>query len=416
MSEANKDEALKCVTIARRALDDGDIAKADKFAQKAKQLFDCSQVNDLMTRIKSVQNGTHASSRTPPASPQENGDSHRSGQAPQRRHAESNGPTTSPGPTGMGGSSRSHPDGTTARKRHEKLVDENAGTPEQRALVSNILKAGGDLYAILGISKTASEDEIKKAYRKLALKLHPDKNVAARAEDAFKALTKAFSCLSDPDKRAYYDRTGFESTAAAQAAASEQRNAGRGGSQGMYYQEDFDPEQIFNMFFGGMHPHARGFRTHFGGTAARRQQQQQQQAAPERTPTQTAFMGIMQFLPVILLLLFSFFSSSGPTYSLSKSGSFMEQMKTDRLDIPFYVKNKYDFERTYPRRTSTRTQVERQVESDYYERLGQRCVQERQHQQRLMYSWSQREHARSMKLPSCDEYNDLNRKLGVRAY
>jgi hypothetical protein len=56
-----------------------------------------------------------------------------------------------------------------------------------------------------------------------------------------------------------------------------------------------------------MHPHARGFRTHFGGTAARRQQQQQQ-AAPERTPTQTALMGLMQFLPVILLLLFSFFS------------------------------------------------------------------------------------------------------------
>ena len=55
-------------------------------------------------------------------------------------------------------------------------------------------------------------------------------------------------------QRAYYDRTGYDSTAAAQAAAAQQRTTSRGASAGpgagMYYQEDFDPEQIFNMFFG----------------------------------------------------------------------------------------------------------------------------------------------------------------------
>jgi DnaJ family protein B protein 12 len=91
----------------------------------------------------------------------------------------------------------------------------------------------------------------------LALKLHPDKNPAPKAEEAFKAVSKAFSCLSDPDKRAYYDRTGFESsTAAAAAQAGGPRGGGGGyggggfGPGGMYYSDDFDPEEIFNMFFG----------------------------------------------------------------------------------------------------------------------------------------------------------------------
>ena len=74
------------------------------------------------------------------------------------------------------------------------------GTPEQRSLVRDIIRAGNDLYAILSLPKSADDDDIKKAYRKLALKLHPDKNKAARADEAFKAISKAFSCLSDPDK------------------------------------------------------------------------------------------------------------------------------------------------------------------------------------------------------------------------
>lgn len=87
----------------------------------------------------------------------------------------------------------------------------------------------------------------------LALKLHPDKNAAPKAEDAFKAVSRAFSCLSDADKRAYYDRTGYDSTAAAAAAASARGNGGGGGGGGpggVYYAEDFDPQEIFNMFFG----------------------------------------------------------------------------------------------------------------------------------------------------------------------
>ena len=64
-----------------------------------------------------------------------------------------------------------------------------------------------DPYTILGISKTASQDEIRKAYRKLAKKYHPDLNPGNKeAEDKFKAISVANELLSDPEKRARFDR------------------------------------------------------------------------------------------------------------------------------------------------------------------------------------------------------------------
>ena len=92
-----------------------------------------------------------------------------------------------------------------------------------------------DYYEILGIPRTATEDEIKKAYRKLALRLHPDKNKAPQAEEAFKQLSKACACLTDKEKRTFYDQYGTEETQ--QQFASHFRDG------------SFDPNDIFRAFF-----------------------------------------------------------------------------------------------------------------------------------------------------------------------
>lgn len=67
---------------------------------------------------------------------------------------------------------------------------------------------GKNYYQILGIQKSANDDEIKKAYRKLALKYHPDKNKAPGAEEKFKEVAEAYEVLSDKSKREIYDKYG----------------------------------------------------------------------------------------------------------------------------------------------------------------------------------------------------------------
>ena len=66
-----------------------------------------------------------------------------------------------------------------------------------------------DYYEVLGISNSASDEEIKKAYKKMALKYHPDRNKEADAESKFKEVNEAYSVLSDKEKKERYDRFGF---------------------------------------------------------------------------------------------------------------------------------------------------------------------------------------------------------------
>ncbi|XP_069497748.1 dnaJ homolog subfamily B member 4 [Ambystoma mexicanum] len=106
---------------------------------------------------------------------------------------------------------------------------------------------GKDYYDVLDIERGASEEEIKKAYRKQALRWHPDKNKASQAEAKFKEVAEAYEVLSDPKKRDIYDQFGEEGL---------KGGAGGSGGQGGNFQYTFhgDPHATFAAFFGGANP------------------------------------------------------------------------------------------------------------------------------------------------------------------
>ena len=154
-------------------------------------------------------------------------------------------------------SSRSHHDGSAGR----------AFTVEQKAAVIRIKRcAPTAYYEILGletVKTTCSDSDIKKAYRKLSLLTHPDKNGYDGADEAFKLVSKAFQVLSDPDKKKKFDQFGGDPDARFNPAAAGgggggaspfgggfARRGGPGGG-GMFGEEEMTPEELFRQFFGG---------------------------------------------------------------------------------------------------------------------------------------------------------------------
>lgn len=117
---------------------------------------------------------------------------------------------------------------------------------------------GKDYYKILGIAKGASDEEIKKAYRKLALKYHPDKNKDPSAEERFKEVAEAYEVLSDKKKRDIYDAHGEEGL-----KSGGTRGSGMG-TNDFTYTFHGDPRATFAQFFGDSSPF-NSFNRMFGG-------------------------------------------------------------------------------------------------------------------------------------------------------
>jgi molecular chaperone DnaJ len=116
-----------------------------------------------------------------------------------------------------------------------------------------------EFYALLGISREASDTEIKKAYRKLAMEYHPDRNSSPHAEAKFKEITEAYEVLRDPQKRATYDRYGKAGLAG-------------GGGYGFHHVDLSEALNIFMRDFGAM----GGFESLFGGRRSRAEERRGQ--------------------------------------------------------------------------------------------------------------------------------------------
>ncbi|KAK6138588.1 hypothetical protein DH2020_027666 [Rehmannia glutinosa] len=217
--DGNKDEALKCVKIAKDSIRSGDRNRALKFLNKARRLDPSIEIDDLVSNL----NDSQPEEKNPDVATDENpSDPSKSG--PRRRI-----PAT--GPSSSSSSSTS------------------ATYTEEQVTVVREIKRKKDYYEILGLEKSCSSEDVRKAYRKISLKVHPDKNQAPGAEEAFKMVSKAFQCLSDGESRKRYDLVGSEEPVY-------ERRGGGGGVNGMrgfngFYDGDVDAEEIFRNFFFG---------------------------------------------------------------------------------------------------------------------------------------------------------------------
>lgn len=119
-----------------------------------------------------------------------------------------------------------------------------------------------DYYAVLGVDKSASTEQLKKAYRKLAIKYHPDKNPGDRqAEERFKEITEAYAVLSDPDKRHQYDQFG---EAGFHQRFSQEEIFRNADLNDIFREFGFGGDDLFSQLFGGRGGAFRGGAFHGG--------------------------------------------------------------------------------------------------------------------------------------------------------
>ncbi|XP_064633473.1 dnaJ homolog subfamily B member 14-like isoform X2 [Lineus longissimus] len=400
--EGNRDESEKCYKLALKYIQAGDNDKAIRFLEKAERLYPSHKAKDLLNRL-SQPNGTASGEQDDESDGkpgENNADNLRSRFASQSRQ-------NSTASNMSNASDKSEKDSTanhTSPGDKSHKVEKNY-TQDQLVAVRKIKKCK-DYYEVLGVARDATEDDLKKAYKKLALKFHPDKNKAPGSSDAFKAIGNAFSVLSDTEKRRRYDLYGEE----------ESRSSGHRHSHGGYYENDYtrggfesdiSAEELFNMFFGGGFPSASNVyvnRMH----PQHRRQGHNRGSAEEHTTRQRngSYMLLIQLAPILMLVLMSFLGSffvADPSYSLHSSTKYTNERKTANLGIKYFVKQ--DFNTYYK---GSINKVEREVEHEYIQNMREHCYRERSLKEATL--WRARnfndvklyERAQQMKTPNCD--------------
>lgn len=369
MSEANKEEVEKCKTIAINALESGDADKAIRFLQKAKRM--CPEDSSIDALLAKAASGG--------ASPGASGGAAGSDGPRFRAHAATSNDKAS---SSTKGATRTNKDG------HQY-------TTEQMQLVQRMLRTK-DYYDILEVEKGSNEEAVKKAYKKLALKLHPDKNHAPGAEEAFKKLSKAVQCLTDPDKKHVYDRYGDE-----ERIPTSQRQA---------YQQDFmNADDLFSAFFGG------GATFHHHHHHAGRQRQQ-----PQASNEQVQRAQLFQALPVLLLVMLTMASNlvskdSGSRFSFSATSQYRNERTTPALGVSYYVTD--DFEESYPDGTRALAEFDRQVEIYHVRNLGSECdLQDKQMYKKVLQAkrrgiQDEIQQARNSPKPACKDLEKVKNKF-----
>lgn len=412
---ANRDEAERCLELANQFLSRHEFEKAIKFYEKSIRLYELSGVRDLCEKAR-ILHHKH----------QNSGNSAGSSGSERKRRPSHDGNTSSHHHSSSNGSSGGSADQTNPSNGRSYTQEQESGS---KKILQNAKKGH---YEALGLTKGASEAEIKKAYRKLALKFHPDKNSAPSAEAAFKVINAAFDCLSDPKKKEMYDEYGHDDSSAS--------SGGGGGMSGQRFHMNghaVDPEEIFRMFnhgfgrngfafnFGG--PGAQFYRQRGGGGRRGDEDDDESSFQQQRRGGGPSYASLIQMLPILFAILMYLFSSasysssssyeSSRYFSLKKSTTFPHTKETSLLgpdiQIPYYVSSQFDIK--YGNSISSLMRVEDQVFAEYYSSLEQKCLSEDHVRSRKIekarWSFNSKDlaAAEAIPTPSCDERSRLYR-------
>lgn len=307
-------------------------------------------------------------------------------------------------------------------------------TKEQESIVVRVLsRLPTAFYDILSVSKSDDSAAIKKSYRKLAVKLHPDKNPHPRAAEAFKVVNKAWEVLGDEQKKRVFDQTGQDPTSRASAASGQPFASGfrREGAGNTAFEEE-----LFNMFFGGggrggnagfTFGNQQGFSFQSFGNdffqqqnqAQRRRQQQQQQRQQQDAPQLLGGLA-RQLLPLIFVILIPllsnlFTSNLPPEYLFDRSPAYSVARKSPYYEIPYYVTREH-MEKHAKRKDKYYRTLGSQVEREFIREKRLECHYEQSERQRLIdeaTGWFHNderklERARKMPLKSCLTLQKMN--------
>ncbi|XP_038128533.1 dnaJ homolog subfamily B member 12b [Cyprinodon tularosa] len=333
--EVNRDEAERCIDIAAAAFRSHQLEKALRFLDKAQRLYPTEKAQALLDLIA------------------KNGFTPRNG-----GHSNFNG---TPGPRQW------HTPCNDTKAEEQPTETSKSYTSEQLEAVRRV-KQCKDYYEILGVEKDFSEDELKRSYRKLALKFHPDKNHTPGATEAFKAIGNAYAVLSNANKRRQYDQWGEEG-----------RHPSSSGPENGNFEPDISPEDLFNMFFGGGYPSSNA---HVYTNGRMRNQRRERRERP-RDGGLAIFVQVMPILILVIVSALSQIMVNSPSYSLSfrPSAGYTQKRLTENLKVPYYVGEHFSKEITGVNWKN----LERNVEDDYISNLRNNCWKEKQQKEGMLY-------------------------------
>lgn len=393
MSASNKEEALKCISVAKRHRDNGNMESAIKFCSKSISLYETEEAKDLLRELQDVRVPSSSSTSTPTTS----------------TSAETNNPP---------------------KDRAERI-----------AVIRKIRACKPHAYyEILGLESSCSDPEIKRAFRKLAIMTHPDKTDVEGAAEAFKMVSKAWQILGDPSQRAQFD-------AAPHVDPTSRFSDPSGGAP--FGAQEVSPEEVFNMFFGGGGPFtgsggfggAPVFTATFGPNGFQRTYTRPPPARGNADQHTHSVSPLLQILPLILLFTLSFlgslpniaslFSTPNPGYSFTPSRVYSSERLTSSYKVPYYV-NGPEFERhpiyqsipvtSRPYKEAGGTsyklrQFEQSVERTYVDIIRNGCSRELEDKRSRMEQhegffgigadWQKIEQIRNEISPSCQKLRDI---------